>query len=277
MNVDEKKIDHNLSDAGTAEIEQKLLTEKRNYEHEKELLHSEIDTLQVQVDYLRSSSTSMEKQVMELQGAMERLLRKQMDNEKKNSDGTSTAAKLRIDIGKLEQEKRTQEELFKQSAAVEKKQKQEISRLSDMLESYCDHNATLKNTVKSLNADIASLNQESSEMSKKMNLYGEKFEGFYKELKIQVEHMSLSANEREVLLEELLKKEKERNDSNLAEIQQLLKDIENNKLERVLADKNDMLLPKLLADKSNMLLPKLKQQPMKTILNPSMSEKFALP
>mmetsp|Transcript_2028 Transcript_2028/g.3109 ORF Transcript_2028/g.3109 Transcript_2028/m.3109 type:complete len:119 (-) Transcript_2028:254-610(-) len=108
-----------------------------------------------------------------------RLLGKQMDIEKKYSVATSNLAKLQAENGALDQEKRNLEEYLKQSVVIEKKHKQEISRLSDMLENYSDHNTILKSNVKSLTADLASRNEDIKEMTKKMNCYGKNFQEFY--------------------------------------------------------------------------------------------------
>eukprot|EP00590_Aulacoseira_subarctica_P004308 CAMPEP_0172434154 /NCGR_PEP_ID=MMETSP1064-20121228/70479_1 /TAXON_ID=202472 /ORGANISM="Aulacoseira subarctica , Strain CCAP 1002/5" /LENGTH=455 /DNA_ID=CAMNT_0013182353 /DNA_START=81 /DNA_END=1446 /DNA_ORIENTATION=+ len=244
MNVEEEKDEQVNAKTEIMELEHKINAEQTNHANEKALLMSEIDTLQVQVDYLRSNTSATERQVtelqnamddeidtlqvqvdylrsntsaterqvMELQNAMERLLGKQMDIEKKYSVATSNLAKLQAENGALDQEKRNLEEYLKQSVFIEKKHKQEISRLSDMLENYSDHNTILKSNVKSLTADLASRNEDIKEMTKKMNCYGKNFQEFYKDLEVQIEQMKIAARDRELVLEELLKDEKEKNE-----------------------------------------------------------------
>jgi len=179
MNVEEEKDEQVNAKTEIMELEHKFNAEQTNHANEKALLMSEIDTLQVQVDYLRSNTSATETQVMELQNALERLLGKQMDIEKKYLVATSNLAKLQAENGALDQEKRNLEEYLKQSVVIEKKHKQEISRLSDMLENYSDHNTILKSNVKSLTADLASRNEDIKEMTKKINCYGKNFQEFY--------------------------------------------------------------------------------------------------
>ena len=132
-----------------------------------------------------------------------RLLGKQMDIEKKYSEATSNLAKFQAENGALDQEKRNLEEYLKQSVIIEKNQKQEISRLSDMLENYSDHNTILKSNVKSLTADLASRNEDIKENTKNMNSYGKNFQEFCKDLEVQIEQMKIAAHERELVLEEV--------------------------------------------------------------------------
>jgi chromosome segregation ATPase len=224
--VEEEQVDQVNAKTDIMELEHKFNAEQTNHANEKALLMSEIDTLQVQVDYLRSNTSATEKQVMELQNAMERLLGKQMDIEKKYSVATSNLAKLQAENGALDQEKRNLEEYLKQSVIIEKNQKQEISRLSDMLENYSDHNTILKSNVKSLTANLASRNEDIKEMTKNMNSYGKNFQEFCKDLEVQIEQMKIAAHERELVLEEVLRDKKEKNDIELAGLMEFLKSIQ---------------------------------------------------
>jgi hypothetical protein len=272
MNLDEKDGD-NKANARIDELEQILINEKNAHDSKTELLNTEIGMLQEQVTYLRNNNSATEKQVMELQTAMQGLLGKQMDIDKRYSEATMHVTKLRTEISELDKQKRNLEELQKQGIASEKKQKQEISRLNSMLESYNEHNVALKKTVKSLNADMESKEKEIREMTKKMEFYAENFEVFYKELAVQVEQMKASAAERELFLEELLKKEKERNDAELAEHEQLLKNVRIGPQEdNAPIDKKNIV--SFISLQKNASHEAMFISPMKQLINSSNSELF---
>jgi len=82
MNVD-LNADRSHSVKIIAILEKTLKDDKLNREQEIELLKSGIGTLQVLADYLQSSNSSMETQLLELQNAMARVVGVQQESEAK--------------------------------------------------------------------------------------------------------------------------------------------------------------------------------------------------
>jgi hypothetical protein len=238
MNID-AKVDQSRTVERISNLEKILKDEKLNREQEIDLLYSGIETLQVQADYLLSSNSSMEKQFLELQKAMTRVLGVQQETEVKLSDALSNVAKLQAEVGLLDQEKRNLEVCLNDIDSSEKARKKELSRLTDLLKIYSDCNTMLKYKAKSLNLEIAAKNEEVNEMSIKLNHCAESFDSFCQDVFVQLELIKKSANERELLFGELLSHEKSKNLAGIAESMKT-------KLQNVSIDMNDSHSPECL-------------------------------
>jgi ankyrin repeat protein len=207
MNVD-VKADRSHSVKKIANLEKMLKDEKLNREQEIELLKSGIGTLQVQADYLQSSNSSMETQLLELQNAMARVVGVQQETEAKLLEALSNVAKLQAEVGVLEQGKRSLEERLNEIGAAEQMWKRELFRLTNLLKIYSDCNSMLKSKAKSLNIDIQTKNEEVNETSKKLNACAESCDSFCQDVFSQLNLIKSSAKQREMSYEELLHTEK---------------------------------------------------------------------
>jgi ankyrin repeat protein len=104
MNLDDKADQSYNGTEIIAELEQKLIDEQQKNKNDALTLKEEVDSLKVQIDYIQTNKTASENRVMELQGATEKLLKKQVDSEKRRSEANSTESKLRAEVEKLEHE-----------------------------------------------------------------------------------------------------------------------------------------------------------------------------
>lgn len=217
MNVD-VKADRSHSVKKIANLEKSLKDEKLNRQQEIELLKSGIGTLQVQADYLQSSNTSMETQLLELQNAMARVVGVQQETEAKLTEALSNVSKLQAEVGVLEQGKRSLEERLNEMGAAEHMWKRELFRLTNLLKIYSDCNGMLKSKAKSLNLEIQTKNEEVNETLKKLNICAESCDSFCKDVFNQLNLIKASAKEREMSYEELLYSEKSKNYSEKIEL-----------------------------------------------------------